>query len=93
MLEYVEGRRLRLAAEMRMPGRAWLEFRVEPDRDGASITQTATFDPHGLPGLLYWYGIWPLHQLMFQGMLRRIARLAAERPTGAVPAEALRPGF
>ena len=89
VVEYAEPARLRLAAEMRMPGRAWLEFRVEPDGSGSAITQTATFDPHGLPGLLYWYAVWPLHQLMFQGMLRNIARAASAREaeTGA-PLEA-----
>ncbi len=70
--------RLRLAAEMRMPGRAWLEFEVVPDGTGSRLHQTASFDPVGLLGLAYWYGIWPLHQLVFEGMLRRIAR-AAER--------------
>ncbi len=93
VVECVEPSHLRLAAEMRLPGRAWLEFRVEPVGSGSSVTQTATFDPHGLPGLLYWYAVWPLHQLMFQGMLRNIAR-AAERPahvTGG--AAAWRPGL
>ena len=62
--------RLRLAAEMKLPGRAWLEFEVQPDGDGARLRQTATFDPLGLWGLAYWYGVWPLHQLVFAGMLR-----------------------
>ncbi len=68
------GRRLRLAAEMKLPGRAWLEFEVQPDGNGARLRQTATFDPLGLWGLAYWYGVWPLHQLVFAGMLRGIAR-------------------
>ena len=59
-----------------VPGRAWLEFMVEHDGAGSRITQTASFDPHGLPGLLYWYGVWPFHQLIFEGMLRNIARAA-----------------
>ena len=66
-------RRLRLVAEMKLPGRAWLEFEVVPVGAGARITQTAMFDPHGLAGLAYWYLIWPLHELVFAGMLRRIA--------------------
>jgi len=70
------GRRLRLVAEMKMPGRAWLEFSVEPVELGARITQTAMFDPQGLAGLAYWYLIWPLHELVFAGMLRGIARAA-----------------
>jgi hypothetical protein len=73
------GRRLRLAAEMKLPGRAWLEFEVQPDGNGARLRQTATFDPLGLWGLAYWYGVWPLHQLVFAGMLRGIARSAEGR--------------
>lgn len=67
------GRRLRLVAEMKLPGRAWLEFEVEPAGSGATIRQTAVFDPLGVFGLLYWYGIYPLHALVFAGMLRGIA--------------------
>ena len=69
-------RMLRLHAEMRLPGRAWLEFEVTPHEDGSQITQTAVFDPIGLFGLGYWYGIYPLHQFVFAGMLRRIAQAA-----------------
>lgn len=68
--------RLRLAAEMKLPGRAWLEFEVTPDGSGSRIRQTAVFDPVGLSGLLYWYAIWPLHQMVFIGMLRGVARAA-----------------
>ena len=83
------GRRLRLAAEMKVPGRAWLEFEVVPDPDGGStIHQTAVFEPIGLWGLLYWYSLVPVHGLIFGGMLREIARRAAsatgaQRPRGA----------
>ena len=69
-------RMLRLYAEMRLPGRAWLEFVVTPNGKGCEITQTAMFDPVGLFGLCYWYSIWPLHQFIFAGMLRRIAEAA-----------------
>ena len=69
-------RHVRLAAEMRVPGRAWLEFEVTPEGTGSRLTQTATFDPHGLMGLGYWYAIWPLHALVFRGMLRGLARAA-----------------
>ena len=72
------GRRLKLFAEMRLPGRAWLEFEVTPGEGGSVIRQTAEFDPVGLLGLIYWYSLWPLHALMFRGMIRGIAR-AAER--------------
>lgn len=78
-VEFVErGSRLRLAAEMRMPGRAWLEFEVQsgPGGEGSRIRQTATFDPLGLTGLAYWYAVWPLHQLVFAGMLKGLARKA-----------------
>jgi len=78
---YEPDRRLRLAAEMRLPGRAWLDFEVIPDGDGARIRQTAVFDPVGLGGLAYWYGIYPLHAWVFAGMLRAIAAAAvAQRP-------------
>jgi uncharacterized protein YbjT (DUF2867 family) len=72
------GERLWLSAEMKLPGRAWLEFEVQPDGNGARLLQTATFDPLGLWGLAYWYGVWPLHQLVFAGMLRGIAMSAEE---------------
>ena len=70
------GRLLRLKAEMRLPGRAWLQFEVEPDETGSAIRQTAIFDPVGLSGLACWYALWPLHQLVFRGMLQGIARAA-----------------
>lgn len=78
-VEVVEpNQRLRLQAEMKLPGRAWLEFEVNPCEQGSTIRQTAIFDPLGVAGLLYWYGIYPLHQFVFAGMLRNLAR-AAER--------------
>ena len=75
------GRRLRLAAEMKVPGRAWLEFEAVPDATGTTIHQTAVFDPVGLAGLLYWYALVPVHGLIFGGMLREIARRAATSPS------------
>ena len=69
-------RRLRLSAEMKVPGRAWLEFEVQGDNEASFIRQTAFFDPVGLPGLLYWYALYPLHQFVFAGMLRGIAAAA-----------------
>jgi uncharacterized protein YbjT (DUF2867 family) len=74
--EYQPDHLLRLRAEMRLPGRAWLEFEVEPSDGGSTIRQTAVFDPTGLAGLLYWYGIYPLHAAVFRGMLAGIARAA-----------------
>jgi uncharacterized protein YbjT (DUF2867 family) len=73
---YEPDRRLRLAAEMHLPGRAWLEFEVEPTEKGSRIRQTAVFDPAGLAGLLYWYGIYPLHERVFAGMLRALGQRA-----------------
>ena len=65
--------RLRLAAEMKLPGRAWLEFEVTGDSTGSVIRQTASFDPKGLLGRAYWYSVFPLHQFVFGGMLQGIA--------------------
>jgi uncharacterized protein YbjT (DUF2867 family) len=73
---YEPGRRLRLAAEMKLPGRAWLEFDVEPVAGGATVHQTAVFEPAGLSGLIYWYALLPVHTVIFGGMLRAIARRA-----------------
>lgn len=70
-------RLLRLRAEMRLPGRAWLQFEVRPTEGGSSITQTAIFDPVGVAGLLYWYALYPAHAVIFAGMLRRIAGRSA----------------
>jgi uncharacterized protein YbjT (DUF2867 family) len=75
---YEPDRRLRLIAEMKLPGRAWLEFEVEADGEGATIRQTAVFDPVGLLGLLYWYGIYPLHAQVFAGMLRALTARAVQ---------------
>lgn len=73
---YEPPHRLRLYAEMKLPGRAWLEFEVTGNEQGSTIRQTAIFDPVGLSGLLYWYGIYPLHQFVFAGMLRNLASAA-----------------
>jgi hypothetical protein len=64
---------LDLVAEMKLPGRAWLDFEIQPDGDGVRLQQTALFDPIALWGLAYWYGVWPLHQIVFAGMLRAVA--------------------
>jgi uncharacterized protein YbjT (DUF2867 family) len=77
---YEPGRRLLLLAEMKVPGRAWLEFRAEPDGDCTRLRQIAQFEPRGLAGRLYWYLLWPLHEVMFRGMLRRIAAAALHAP-------------
>jgi uncharacterized protein YbjT (DUF2867 family) len=71
---YEPDRLLRLRAEMRLPGRAWLQFEVDGDAHGSQIRQTALFDPVGVAGLLYWYALLPLHKLVFRGMLDGIAQ-------------------
>jgi uncharacterized protein YbjT (DUF2867 family) len=79
-------RLLRLRAEMRLPGLAWLEFRVEPDGDGgARLHQRATFRPRGLAGRLYWWAVWPFHGLVFEGMLRNIAQVAERASAERAP--------
>ena len=67
-------RLLRLRAEMKLPGRAWLQFEVSAEGAGSVVRQTAIFEPHGLAGLLYWYALYPIHSLIFGRMLRAIAR-------------------
>jgi hypothetical protein len=73
--------RLRLLAEMKVPGRAWLEFEVTPDGESSVVRQTAIFDPVGLSGQLYWYALYPVHQFVFRGMLKSIAAAALEAPS------------
>jgi uncharacterized protein YbjT (DUF2867 family) len=82
---YEPGQRLRLFAEMRVPGRAWLEFRAEGNGRSTILRQIAYFEPHGLGGLLYWYLLWPIHQIMFRGMLRRIAAAALNAAAPGMP--------
>lgn len=72
-VESVErGRMLRLRAEMRMPGRGWLEMSVEPDADGSVYRQRAVYFPRGLSGRLYWLVLLPFHGIIFNGMARSI---------------------
>jgi hypothetical protein len=66
---------------MKLPGRAWLEFEVSGDSGGSTIRQTASFDPLGLLGRAYWYSVYPLHQFVFDGMLRNIAAAAVASTT------------
>lgn len=73
------GRLLRLRAEMRLPGSAWLEMRVATGEDGRTrYRQRALFHPHGLLGHAYWWGVSPFHTVVFGGMARNIARAAVE---------------
>ena len=80
--QYVKNQKLTLRAEMRVWGRAWLEFEVEDLGTGRSrLVQTARYYPRGLWGLVYWYGVYPLHALVFKGMAAAIARAAAGKNT------------
>ena len=69
-----EGGRLLLFAEMKLPGEAWLEFKLNNDE---ILHQTATFRPRGFKGRLYWYSMLPFHFFIFEGMIRRIATAKA----------------
>ena len=73
-------RLLRLAAEMRLPGRAWLQFEIEPVGTGSSLRQTAIYDPVGILGQLYWYILFPIHQFVFAGMLKGIVKAMSHSP-------------
>ena len=81
---------IRLRAEMKLPGRAWLQFRLRTVADGATVfEQTAAFSPKGLAGLAYWYALYPIHAWIFDGLATAISR-RAERdkapPAGFEPA-------
>jgi uncharacterized protein YbjT (DUF2867 family) len=76
---FVPDHELGLVAEMKVPGRAWLQFEVQPNSRGSLIRQTAIFDPAGLAGLLYWYMLYPVHRWIFSGMLKQIAAVAGRR--------------
>jgi uncharacterized protein YbjT (DUF2867 family) len=73
---------LRLRAEMRVPGQAWLQFETAPDGTGARLSQTALFAPRGLWGFLYWWVLYPMHRRIFSDMVRAVAR-EAERLAAA----------
>ena len=64
---------------MKLPGRAWLEFTVEESGEGTTVRQTAIFDPVGLFGLVYWYSLYPIHKIIFAGMLRGIGSYRPSR--------------
>jgi len=71
------GKRILLRAEMKLPGKAWLEFEVDRSGPAGSIlTQTACFYPRGLPGIVYWYGVFPVHILVFRCLAAAIAKRA-----------------
>ena len=74
--EYEEGKHLRLYAEMILPGKAWLDFKLEVVNGKVRATQVATFQPRGLGGQLYWRAIAPFHTLLFPTMLKNICKSA-----------------
>jgi hypothetical protein len=89
---YERDRLLRLRAEMRLPGYAWLQFEaLENDKGGgARLRQTAFFEPRGIFGYLYWFGVVPFHEFIFGNMAKRIARAAEARgraPVAEGPSE------
>ncbi|WP_217180091.1 SDR family oxidoreductase [Streptomyces sp. AC495_CC817] len=94
--EIEPGRLLRLRAEMRLPGLAWLEMTVDRDGEGRTVyRQRALFHPHGLAGHVYWWSVAPFHAAVFGGMARNIADAAAaeaeaEEATGSEPARTVR---
>ncbi|MCS6907107.1 MAG: SDR family oxidoreductase [Anaerolineales bacterium] len=76
-----EERRLLLRAEMKLPGKAWLQFEALPYGEGQTrLIQTAFFAPKGLSGLAYWYLLYPIHSLIFSGLIRKL-KLLASRPS------------
>jgi uncharacterized protein YbjT (DUF2867 family) len=79
---------LRLRAEMRVPGRAWLQYEVIATDSGCRLVQTAFFEPKGLPGLAYWYVLYPVHGLIFRGMVRVLAQRATTVVADPGPARA-----
>jgi hypothetical protein len=87
------GKMIRLRAEMKVPGRAWLEFQAEDPGDHRTLlTQTAFFEPKGLFGLLYWYALYPVHGLIFSGLIRSLAEQATALDAAASPARPSSPG-
>ncbi len=68
--------RLRLRAEMKVPGKAWIEWRAEPEGSGTRLVQLALFEPAGILGVLYWRVLYPLHKMIFSDLVRAIMREA-----------------
>jgi len=76
-------RRLLLVAEMRIPGRLWLQFDIEGDDRRTEIRQTTVFDPAGSVGLVYWYLLYPVHHTIFKAMLHGLKRATHPDPNRA----------
>lgn len=78
------GRLLRLRAEMRVPGDAWLEWSITPEPDGVLFVQRAEFRPRGLSGRVYWYSVAPFHRFIFGRLALGIEQHAAKALTGSL---------
>lgn len=76
---------LRLRAEMKVPGRAWLQYEVSAIDGGSRLVQSAFFEPKGLPGLAYWYALYPVHGLIFRGTVRALAERAVRQVVEPAP--------
>jgi Protein of unknown function (DUF2867) len=88
-VERVEpARRLLLVAEMKIPGRLWLQFDVEGEDRRTELRQTTVFDPAGSVGLVYWYLLYPVHRTVFKAMLHGLNRATHPGPTGAEGSQA-----
>ena len=75
----VEGRMILLRAEMKLPGKGWLQFEAKPRNANASVLRlTAYFEPHGFLGNIYWHSLYPVHTIIFRGLTREIRRRAME---------------
>ena len=81
---YEADRLLILLAELKLPGRAWLQFEVQADPAGARVEQTAFFEPRGVLGHVYWAALLPIHRFVFPGLLRSIKE-RAETASGSKP--------
>ena len=77
--EYRPPSLLRLRAEMKVPGTAWLQFEAIPEGGGTRLVQTAFFAPTGFLGWLYWYGIYPVHGMIFSDLVDAVAKDASAR--------------
>jgi uncharacterized protein YbjT (DUF2867 family) len=81
--DVIPGRLLRLRAEMKMPGKAWLQFEVKSREEGTSaFSLTAFFAPKGLAGLLYWYLLYPFHSIIFSGLCKKISQKVEDLKQG-----------
>ncbi|TGE08407.1 SDR family oxidoreductase [Hymenobacter fodinae] len=81
-------RRLLLYAEMKLPGEAWLQFRILDNEDGShTLEQLAAFRPEGLAGRLYWYSLVPFHFVIFKGMIENIVQYEVPSAPGSAPTE------